>query len=519
MKNIVVLYCACSDEFESERIFDGAFAGHSVFELVLGWAKRNGEKTVILADEACVPKIKEVVADSEELELISKKTWTNSDVIHEIAENCKKNSADHALFSFADTPFLNDYLTKELVNIHTKYTAEYSFADGYPYGLTPEVVNCGCASILAALTESVQKKEGDKAASRDGIFSVMKGDINSFEIETMLSDEDYRMLRVEFECSDKINFEVCKNAFDIENDVQKIGEAFARGDTGKYLSSHSLIKSLPAFYNIQISGNYNHECIYNPKNISSSKMNIEDFRKIVKKIADFSEKAVISLSCFGEPLLHEEFTDFVAEVLKYKKLSVLVETDGTLVTKEIAEKISSINTENSIDWIIYLDAMDKKLYSQIHSCPEEDFDKAVEAVRILEGSFAGHVYPQLIRMKLNEHDLEAFYRFWKEESSPSHGRLIIQKYNSMCGLLPDEKSTDLSPLERNPCWHLRRDLVVLSDGTVPLCRQCMNIAVGNVLENSIESVWKKFNEVLENHINKIYSETCRICDEFYTFNF
>ena len=172
------------------------------------------------------------------------------------------------------------------------------------------------------------------------------------------------------------------------------------------------------------------------------------------------------------------------------------------------------------------------MYAKIHNCNEAEFEKPLLAVQVLEKHFESHVYPQFMRMKTNEIQLESFYRFWKEKESPSKGELIIQKYNSICGSLPELKSADLSPVNRLPCWHLRRDMTILCDGTVPFCFQ-LNYAgfaqnVGNILSDGIEKVWGMFGNVLQTHIETCCSEIkrqssadnkCGICDEFYTFNF
>ena len=160
------------------------------------------------------------------------------------------------------------------------------------------------------------------------------------------------------------------------------------------------------------------------------------------------------------------------------------------------------------------------MYAALHNCDEADFEKALLAVQILEKHFESHVYPQFMRMKTNEAQLEPFYRFWKEKESPSKGELIIQKYNSFCGALPDLKSADLSPVNRLPCWHLRRDMTVRCDGTVPFCFQ-LSFAekAGNLLEEKIEDVWARFGRVLEGHLSQKYTDNCGICDESYTFNF
>ena len=130
-----------------------------------------------------------------------------------------------------------------------------------------------------------------------------------------------------------------------------------------------------------------------------------------------------------------------------------------------------------------------------------------------------------MRLHENEDELEAFYRFWKAHGT---GELIIQKYDSFAGILEDKKVADLSPVLRNPCWHLRNDMSVFIDGSVPLCRSVLpscsldttspNI-MGNIFTDSLENIWNRSTKDLENHCKNDYGELCRKCDEYYTFNF
>jgi spiro-SPASM protein len=109
-------------------------------------------------------------------------------------------------------------------------------------------------------------------------------------------------------------------------------------------------------------------------------------------------------------------------------------------------------------------------------------------------------------MNENEDQLEAFYRTFKER-----GNLIIQKYDWFCGKLPDRRPADLSPLDRNHCWHLLRDMVILVDGSVPVCRECvLDGILGNVFTDGIDVAWKRGGKTIE---------LCKECDEYYTFNF
>ncbi|MBQ9908422.1 MAG: spiro-SPASM protein [Treponema sp.] len=535
MNNLVVLYGGDLTSHAFEKVFDGK----SAFERVLEWAGLFSKNIILFTtnDSAFSGQISSSLPSEAQVQLVSRNSWSKSLFISEIASALKNFSASSALVSYADTPFLSEKLTRDLIEMHEKYSAEYSFADGFPYGFTPEVIEAGTASILAQLASTNLKAEGEKPVDREAIFSVMRGDINSFEIETLISDKDYRLLRFNFDAGSKINFLSCKNLFEAaKSEKCSLNEPYALADLAA--KSPSVMQTLPAFYNIQISPKYNHKYCYSlesaGKNPSGAFMSLSSFQKIISQIADFSENAVISLSAFGEPLLNPEFADIALEVInqnsKDHKISLLIESDGLLVTEELASKIAALASDKNaeVNWIIYLDAIEKSTYASIHNCPEQDFDKALLAIQILEKYFEGHVYPQFMRMKTNESQLEGFYRFWSEKQSPSKGELIIQKYNSVCSTLPDLKSADLSPVNRIPCWHLRRDMTILSDGTVPFCFQLAFAQnAGNILTEGIPAVWARFGEVLKNHLeSSCLSETglsadnkCGICDEFYTFNF
>jgi spiro-SPASM protein len=124
---------------------------------------------------------------------------------------------------------------------------------------------------------------------------------------------------------------------------------------------------------------------------------------------------------------------------------------------------------------------------------------------------------QAVRMKENEERLEDFYRAWKARL----GQVIIQKYDPFGGLLPDRRVADLSPLKRFPCWHLKRDLAVLLDGRVPLCREDVGVShpLGNLFEEDLAAVWARGEPRYRDHLRGDYLPPCAGCDEYYTFNF
>lgn len=532
MEKIVVLYAGGKKGHKFEKAFGAA----SAFDMSLGWAQSVAGSlgTVVLTDKENLEFVEDAVrsnavqAFSPEPSIIQKDRWTNALVARAIFEQCSSYSADFALFAWADTPFLSKALTKKIEETHTRYNAEYTFADGFCSGLAPEAVDKGAAAIIASLGETSQKAAGQKEAGRDALFSIMSGDINSFEIETVIADKDYRMLRYNFECATKAGLDVCRKLYD-EALRQKISLESGEYDVYKVSdlaeSMASIQQTLPGYYNIQISGRYNTSSLYCPYNAlfkgrQSMDMDFDKFKRLVEKISDFSEEAVVGLSLFGEPSLNPRFADFASEVLRHPGLSLFVETDGLCITENDARRIAdSAHTSGRVDFAVQIDAADSAMYERINGIGAENFQKAVSSVAMLSSIFPDHVYPQFTRMNENEEQLESFYRFWREKTSPSMGNVLIVKFDSCAGALKDEKPADLSPLERNVCWHIRRDMNILSDGTVPVCRTREAETVGNAFDERLEDIWLRVQNEVKRHIDRNYCKRCMDCDEYYTFNF
>ncbi|WP_027727723.1 spiro-SPASM protein [Treponema sp. C6A8] len=461
---------------------------------------------------------------------------TGSQLLAKIHQLAKEKNADFVIYSYADLPFLNAALTKKIITSHVEYKCEYTFADGFPYGFAPEVIDCGALGILAELARTSQAEEGAKTVCRETIWNLLKTDINSFEVESELSENDWRLLRLKFACGNKDEFLQCKALYQAADKAGLLTDGGLSDADAEELSkiaseNVSALKTVPGFYNIQITGQRDTKPLYEPKfPAAGDKMSFENFASLCKKISDFSENAVLNLSFAGEPLLHEDFLKIAGEVFKYEGLSLFIETSALSLTDDVIAGLKSLyekaaestNGYQKLMFAVSLDAVSAPVYAKMNGGSEADFSKALAAVQKLCGAFPGMVYPQFTRTNHNEEELEAFFRFWNEKTNSSGGNCIIQKYNDFSGLLPACKPADLSPVERNVCWHLRRDMTILADGSV---YACPNMAahggdnLGNVFELSLEEIWKKSDQMILDHINKKYCEICRACDEYYTFNF
>jgi spiro-SPASM protein len=200
-------------------------------------------------------------------------------------------------------------------------------------------------------------------------------------------------------------------------------------------------------------------------------------------------------------------------VLEHPGLDLVIETSGVGWEPGIFSRIST-SLPKSPTWIVSLDAATEELYRRLRGVGFEESRRSAEELISL---FPARTWVQAVRMKENEDDLEKFFKSWKARTE----NVIVQKYDSFSGLLPDRKVADLSPVRRLPCWHLKRDMAVLLDGTVPLCKEDVRAGtrLGNAFEEDLGLIWDRAQEVYRSHLSGVYPGICAACDEYYTYNF
>ncbi|MBN1410055.1 MAG: spiro-SPASM protein [Spirochaetales bacterium] len=496
MKNIAII----NGVQLSPYVFSEVKDGRNSLALVSEYVNKlpDVQKAVLL----CKPTIK----DSNGFDKEEKEDWTLSGLL----ETFKRLASgyDTVFYFYADCPLLDPELSRKMYENHHRYFADYTFADGYPYGITPEILKPAIINQLIRLMG-----ETDSRIKRDSLFEIIKHDINNFDIETEISPKDLRLLRLNLASHNKRDYLTVKKI--VENggkDAESIREVIT--------TKRELLRSLPAFFNIQIAERCPQTCTYCPypsftENITSLKgeMAPADFNGILDKIVDFCDDAVISFSLWGDPSSHSRIAEMIHSVLKREKLDLIIETSG-LGWNESTLSAIACNEKRFPSWILSLDAWTQNVYNALRG---QGFEEANRTKDLLLELFPDNVYLQAVRMTDNEDDLEHFYLNHKKITE----NIIIQKYDSFCGALPDRKVTDLSPLKRIPCWHLIRDVTVLLDGTVLPCREDIKKThvMGNILKDDLASIWSKGEDWFMGHLREDYPDLCKMCDEYYTYNF
>ncbi|GHT50911.1 hypothetical protein FACS1894102_6660 [Spirochaetia bacterium] len=238
---------------------------------------------------------------------------------------------------------------------------------------------------------------------------------------------------------------------------------------------------------------------------------------------------MIDLSLWGDLSLHTQKIELVKTVLKHPELSLVIETsgigwrDGELEEIASAKRIAQprLNGMSAISVIISLDGIDEASYKKLRG---EGFAEAFECVKKVAALFGNNAYIQTVRTKGSELDTEKFYRYYTE-ATPSSANLkcqvIVQKYDDFCGTMPPLRAADLSPINRLPCNHIMRDMSMLVDGTVSMCREDINgtTALGNVFSEGLDDIWNRMGALYDKHCVADYPELCKKCDEYWTYNF
>ncbi|MDR0464808.1 MAG: spiro-SPASM protein [Treponema sp.] len=464
--------------------------------------------------------------NSQEFHIEQRDTWTKRSVLEKTAE--LQEDFDLAYFAFADCPFLDPVLAGNIADRHLRFAAEYSYADGWPYGLAPEILSKGTAAILVKILG-----DNDGPVERDMLFSVIQKDINAFDIETEVSSVDLRCHRINLCADSKRNVMLLNNFLAAGN-----GKIPSASDVERIVAQQpEILRTLPSFFPIQVYGGCPQKCIICPypsiadQSAQNDYMDCGKFETLLDNIIDFSQDAVIDLSLWGELSLHPEKMKLIKSVLTRGKLALIIETSGIGWKNEELEECAQlaktvngrINVLSPLSWIVSLDTTDSKRYTELRTA---GFAEAESCARKLLSLFPNDCYVQAVRLKGSEDDTEKFYRYWKDASPNGEKNIIIQKYDDFCGHMERKQASDISPVIRQCCWHIMRDFPVLTDGTVPLCRENLavfkgdkNMVLGNVFTDSIAAIWQNGEKYYKEQCKRNYSGLCENCDEYYTYNF
>ncbi len=418
---------------------------------------------------------------------------------------------EHVIFLYTDSPLNDVQIIKELLAQHIDEMAEYSFTENYPEGIGGEILSY---PILVKLKNIASGN--NELFNRNSISKIIHFDVNQYDVEVLVSEKDVRKERLSLVCDSNRNYLIVQNFL---NHLTDNNMDISVAHVYDLLETHpQFMRTVPAFVEIEITNDCNCRCDICPRthlmNRAIENMSLAKYKTLIDELQAYCDEIVINLGLMGEPALHPQLFDMIEYTLSFPGLRLIIESNGILLDTEKMARLVQLNNDRLIV-IIALDSPNQELYQKLRGTDE--FNTVENHCSYLLEKKNRQSYIQILRLKENNDLLDVYYKRWNAFKE----QIILQKYNSYKNQLQDRKGADLSPLRRFSCWHLKRDMVILVDGTVPFCKQDVNgdQAFGNVFSEGVGTIWEKITPVyVQDHQGNIDS-FCQHCDEWFSYNF
>ncbi|MBF0207304.1 MAG: radical SAM protein [Oligoflexia bacterium] len=255
-------------------------------------------------------------------------------------------------------------------------------------------------------------------------------------------------------------------------------------------------------------------CVLSEKNNDLPKkhqMSDQVFDKILDEVATFSSEIKrVSLYRNGEPLLDNDLAKKIKKIKKCGISEVAISTNVSLLNEEKSIEL----LESGIDIIMLsIDSLSKEILEFIR--PGISFDivlkNAHKYIQLRNKlSPKSKIFIRMIKQSANKHEWDGYQQYWRQYLH-THDRVYYNEVYNWGGQLSSYDT--VAPYSINassnknklPCVSLWSLLVILADGTIPLCNIDYKISkkIGNINNNSIKEVWnsEELNSLRFFHLN------------------
>lgn len=247
-------------------------------------------------------------------------------------------------------------------------------------------------------------------------------------------------------------------------------------------------------------------------------MTVPLFQKIINELAEYAPLTLVPFFR-GESLLHPEFISMIRFAKEQKLSPIQLATNGTLLTKEIAQQL----LDSELDFISFsVDSVDSESYHQIRG--ENSFEKVLLHIETLlemkqeHGSKHPEIQVSMVKSAWNEEKVQSFLDRWQGRVD----RIRVYEEHSKNGNFGSLGSPtgEIVTHDRRPCLKPFQEMVIYWNGEVALCNHDWDRKdhIGNLNEMSILSVWQdeKYRNIRQSHLDgSVASESvCLHCDHW-----
>lgn len=415
-------------------------------------------------------------------------------------------------------PLFDTELNAHLFKIHHEYRADITYGENLPPGIAPHLVS---RDLLESL-DVMEANDADVAAA--GVRAFVEKNINQFHAEVHYQEPDLRLMRLDFSLSTR-------------RSLAKTLAFFAKLDVGKpayaqlqplIVAAPELLHTFPSYIELEFSATSEHKSFFSPLRYveqQAARLSRENFDQVKAYIATGLKDTSVCASGLGEPLEHPLAAEFLSDLLGDDNIRyVFVETNGIQLNRLLplaghaqAKKLRVIVLLNSLAKYQEYSGAPESTLSQVKS----NFAAFAQALTANKLNAQEQLFLQAFKVEENETEIDALYALADELG----GSFLLQKYNRYAGLMPERRVSDMTPLERYSCWHLRRDLFIRANGDVAFCKQTVDpqkpTARGNLSKDALAEIWRAQRDDFVLNFQEKYPAhlPCANCDEYFTFNF
>lgn len=404
------------------------------------------------------------------------------------------------------SPLLSLELTDVLLKRHIRYLAQYSYSENLPKGIVPNFIS---REFISTLPDTLP------ATTHDFLIK----NLNNYDVEIFFQEPDLRQYRLDFSLSDPRSLKSTEFFININPDLEY------KDLYTTILKNPNGFRLFPSYIEMEIFRGCESSCSFCPRQfISNEKDNSflshEFIVKFLTDLADtFPYPVTICLGGMGEPLLHPELNLILSDILNFPHLKELIIETGLYTNLDsFTNALRNIGeNKKKLNLIVNLTTLNEAKYKEIYKNKTNVNSILSSLTSITEILGNSNINVQVIKMKEVEEEIEGYFNYFEKLGI----NVILQKYNTYAGLMPEKRVSDLTPIKREFCWHLNRDFYINSDKTVNICRQDLNSHIGDLSSDSIFAIWEKGMQLFSESLKGNHNHTgapCLNCDEWYTFN-
>lgn len=402
---------------------------------------------------------------------------------------------------------LDESLCAEAFERHTRYLAHFTYGENIPVGLMPDFASAEFGRLLP---------DGLQGGLREHAFK----NIDKYDIELYFKLPDLRQWRLELDCASSRSQALVGGLQQLNGQLDYLG-------LSDCLRAHpELLRPFPSCLEIELTGRAPVQPIYMPR-IPGKDLDSELLDKLLSEIeaeALLNDMSLI-LGGAGDAMLYPDLDQYLMRMLGSKKIKqVYLETYGMLLAPQRLQALQDLPDSNKLHIIIRIGALNSSTRHTMHGNQATDdlleiVDKIENHLNSADASGPSY-YVEFLRMQQNDIELDDFMQRFKD----SKIRPLVGKANRWIDDLPDQRALDLSPLVRDFCWHLARDIYLNVSGCIPLCKQDPRARRGpgydfgkGSLRDFLKISMPAWEHSFRGQHAKI-SMPCLQCDEWYTFN-